>query len=196
MEMNYDYKSEVVVYSKSLLSPNVAQVLSGNLPGLVADFKILDFISLVYENKRHHENYSGLIYDDLRYANFLDPRFHDVYRLASSVLAYDEKMPNEALNLLEIGVDAIPDRWEMPFLGGFIAHEQLGDNPKAFKLMNIASKRKDAPPSTAFIAVRFLENESTKEDVILFLQGLKSTMPEIYQQGIDRRILELQSKNL
>jgi len=194
MENNYDYKSETVVYSRSVISPNLVMVLSGHLPGLAADFKILDFISLVYESKRHHENYSLLIYDDLRYANLIDPRFHDVYRLASSVLAYDEQMPNEALDLLEIGVDAIPGRWEMPFLAGFIAYEQLGDNQRAFELMNIASKREGSPPSTALIAARFLENESTPEDVIRFLQGLKETMPEIYREGIDRRILELKNK--
>jgi len=195
METDYDDQSGKVAYSRSVLSPNMVRVLSGHLPGLAADFRILDLISLVYESKRDHENYSLLIYDDLRYANFLDPRFHDVYRLASSVLAYDEKMPKEALSLLEIGTNAIPARWEMPFLGGFIAHEQLGDNQKAFTLMDIASQREGAPPSTAFIAERFLENSSKIEDVILFLQGLKNTMPEIYHQGIDRRIFELQSKS-
>jgi len=194
VENHFDYKSEAAVYSKSLLSPNVVKVLSGHMPGLAADFKILDFISLVYESKRHHNSYSLLIYDDLKHANFLDPRFHDVYRLASSVLAYDEKMPNEALDLLEIGVNAIPSRWEMPFLAGFIAHEQLGDNQRAFNLMNIAAKREGSPPSTALIAARFLENESTPEDVIIFLQGLKSTMPKIYREGIDHRILELKNK--
>ncbi|MDQ7004204.1 MAG: hypothetical protein Q9N67_04500 [Ghiorsea sp.] len=189
------YSADKVVFTTSVFDTATLQVVAGPLPGLVADFKLLNVFSLFNEMQKHPQSdYGTYIYEDLTYASDLDPKFHDVYRLASSILAFDANMPEEAVMLLEKGTYSMPSRWDTPFLGGFIAFEQVGDAQKAFELMNLAATREDAPPFTALLAARYLRNESTVEETISFLQSLVQMMPEDYRAGILSRIDELKKE--
>jgi len=189
------YNADKVAFTTSVFGTETLQVVAGHLPGLVADFKLLNVFSLFNEMQKYPQSDYGIyIYEDLTYASDLDPKFHDVYRLASSILAFDANMPEEAVVLLEKGTYAMPDQWDMPFLGGFIAFEQAGNHHKAFELMSIAATREHAPPFTALLAARYLRNESTVEETISFLQSLVKMMPEDYQAGILRRIDELKEE--
>ncbi len=186
------YNTEKVVFTTSILSVETLKVVAGHLPGLVANFKLLNVFSVFNEMQKHPQSdYGVYLYEDLTYASGLDPKFHDVYKLASSILAFDARMPKEAVTLLEKGTYAMPERWDIPFLGGFIAFEQVGDSQKAFELMSTASMREGAPPFIALLAARYLRNETTVEETISFLQSLAQMMPEDYQAGILRRIDEL-----
>lgn len=191
------YNADKVVFTNSILGAETLKVVAGHLPGLVADFKLLNVFSLFNEMQKHPQSdYGTHLYQDLTYASDLDPKFHDVYRLASSILAFDASMPKEAVVLLEKGTYAMPERWDIPFLGAFIAFEQVGDSQKAFELMSMATLREDAPPFTALLAARYLRNESTVEETIVFLQSLVQMMPEDYQAGILRRIAELKEEEV
>ncbi|MDQ7001068.1 MAG: hypothetical protein Q9N02_00070 [Ghiorsea sp.] len=182
--------------SSSVFSPKLLQVMAGHLPGLVANFQILDAFSIFSAmSKNPSINYGTYLEEDLDKAIVLDPNFQDTYRLASSILAFDAHMPQAAVDLLERGTYAAPERWEPPFLGGFIASQQLSDNQKAFELMNIAKGREGAPSYTGLLAAHYLKNNASREEMVYYLQALLQIIPEAYAEGIRKKIKSLQENH-
>jgi hypothetical protein len=187
------HQSDKALFTQPQLSIPVLKVLAGHIPNLVADFKVLDVFSLYDAHlKWTHDNFGKMLYSHLEAASQLDPQFQDVYRLASSLLAFDAKMPRQAVLLLQRGTEMMPNKWEPPFFGGFLAASQLHDYDLAYALMSTAAKRENATPSAVFMAARYLEHKSTKEDTILFLKSMLKTTPKMYQAGIKAKIKELQ----
>ncbi len=168
------------------------KVLAGAVPGIFSDFLILDVFSIYYDAKLTGKpSEMKYINTYLNRAQSLDPKFFDVYRLASSILAYDVNMPEEAIELLRKGMVQRPEIWEFPFFAGFLAHDLLKDDRLAYELMASVSERKNTPVIVLTLASRFLESSSTKEDAILFLKGLLQLVPKANREGIKRRIGEL-----
>jgi len=171
------------------------RILSGPLPGLAADFRVLDVFSIFYgANNKGYESDYQYIYPYLKRAQSLDPKFQDVYRLAGSLLVYDANMPQEAVDLLRMGSEALTDNWEIPFFAGFIAHQQLNNDKLAFELMRKVTNRPNVPPLAINLAARFLNNTHTINDAIQFLKGLLLTMPKAYQASIQKKITELEAE--
>jgi len=190
-------QQEVEILSVWSTDSNLAaeKVLSGPIPGLISDFRVLDVFSIYYEAKNHSQ-YNNLrpIANYLQRAQNLDPKFYDVYRLSSSFLAYDAGQPKVAISLLEKGIYERPEIWEIPFYAGFIAHDLLKNDKLAFELMSRVVTREGTPQIIIDLATRFLASSSTKEDAIIFLQGLQQLLPESYRDGIYKRIQELESE--
>jgi len=190
---DYGYQSEKVIFMQPQLNVSALRVLSGPIPSLVADFKILDVFALYDAHLKYkHANFGNMLFHDLEVASQLDPRFQDIYRLASSLLVFDAKMPKEAVFLLKRGGEMIPNSWEPPFFAGFIAASQLQDYDLAYELMRTAAQKENSTPSAVYLAASYLEHKSTKEDTILFLKSMLSIVPEVYQAGIQAKIKELQ----
>ncbi len=170
-------------------SATADRVLAGAVPGIFSDFLMLDVFSIYYEAQQAKKP-SEMKYVNtyLSRAQSLDPKFFDVYRLASSILAYDANMPNEAVALLKKGMVQRPYVWEFPFFAGFLAHDLLKDDKLAYELMSSVADRENTPVMVLTLASRFLESSSTKEDAILFLKGLLQLVPEGNREGIKKRI--------
>ncbi len=191
----YSFKQASFQPSLANLDASTLRIIAGPVPGLAADFCVLEVFSIFNEmQKSSRAEYGDYLYQDLKSAVDLDSRFYDPYRLASSILVFDAGKPKEAVYLLEKGTFALPLKWDIPFLAGFIAYDQLHDHQKAFQLMSEAAKRKGAPPMIPMLATRFLSQTSGKEDAIMFLQSLLDTLPDIYQEGIRQRIKALRGK--
>ena len=187
-----DYIINNLGVSDTRISPTVLKVAAGHLPGLVADFQILDVFSLYGMHERtEFESFGALLYHDLQMASLLDPQFKDTYRLASSLLVFDAGMPEEAVMLLQTGTKAIPNSWEPPFFGGFIAAHHLHDYELGYSLMRQASLREGSPPAAVILAARYLKHHSGKDDAMMFLQGMSEVMPKKYTKGIEAEMHKL-----
>ncbi|MDQ6989986.1 MAG: hypothetical protein Q9M19_08905, partial [Mariprofundaceae bacterium] len=176
------------------VSPLAELAISGVLPGLMADFRVLDVFAVHYDAQREKK------LEDLRFiapylqrAQALDPKFYDVYRLAGSLLVYDANMPQEAIALLTKGTWARPDVWEFPFFAGFIAHDVLKDDELAFEMMSQVATRENTPVMVITLASRFLASTSTTADAIMFLKGVLFLLPRDKQDGIRTRIKALEA---
>ncbi|MDX8384095.1 MAG: hypothetical protein R8M45_08435 [Ghiorsea sp.] len=192
---HYNYTSHRVVFEQPVHNPLFLHGLAGPVPGMSADFKILNTFSVLDAiNVSGKHEHGALMATYLLQASRLDPYFFDVYRLASSVLTYDAKMPYEAVELLDYGSLALNDNWEFPFLGGFIAHEQLHDEEKAFLLMSRVLDRPNAPNLAVNLATKYMRKTQTKADVLLFLRVLLQTMPEKYRAGVMKKIADIQGQ--
>jgi len=173
-------------------------IVAGPLAGLAADFKLLDVFAMYYQAQvtGRSEDFA-YIKPYLNRAQHLDPQFYDVYRLASSLLAFDAKQPQAAIDLLQKGlVVQRAEAWEFLFVAGFIAHDNLNNDKLAFELLSQLVGREGVPVLVMTLASRFLESTSTTQDAIVFLQGLLQLLPEEYHQGIKDRIQAYQDGTL
>lgn len=169
----------------------------GPAQGLGADFAILKVFSIYYDATRLNNNNPSVwdaMYRTLIRAQRLDPEFTDTYHMGVITLAYDAKMPKEAIKLSELGSIATPDNWQIPFVGGFIAYDVLQDYHKSAELMSRAARSPNAPPLAIKLAGRFIAKDSGKADGIVFLQSMLKVLPEQYHAGILMRIEELSSE--
>ncbi|MDX8380915.1 MAG: hypothetical protein R8M14_02245 [Ghiorsea sp.] len=183
------------MFSAPVKSPLLSFGAAGFVPGLSADLKVLKVFS-IYQTiiKSGRKEFSPFMASYLNRASLLDPEFFDVYRLAGSLLVYDAELPKEGVALLDRGSIILKNSWELPFYGGFIAHQQLKDDEIAFKLMNRVIGRPHTPPLAISLAAKFLSNTNSKEDGILFLQGMLLSMPKGYRAGIEKKIKELRGQ--
>lgn len=193
---DFSFDAKRIIFSAPISNTLLLQGQAGPMPGLLADFSVLDVFSVYHEMLENQQSqYAPLLAIHLNNASKLDPYFFDVYRLASSLLVYDAKMPEAGVALLDKASLILTENWEFPFFGGFIAHDQLGDDEQAFALMSRVIGRPNMPPLAINLAARFLNNYRSEEDALLFLQGLLQTMPEQYQAGIREKMLKLQQEH-
>lgn len=173
--------------------------LAGPLRGLASDFNVLNVFSIYHAANKEQKRLGStelwpVMAAYLQRAQEMDSRFFDVYRLSGALLAYDAKMPHAAVQLLEKGADQLSDNWELPFLAGFLAYDQLKDNKLAYKLMKKAAVRPDAPPLTVHLAARFLAKDEGNAAGIAFLQAMIDLLPKGYHAGLKQRISELEGR--
>lgn len=171
--------------------------LAGPLRGLASDFDLLHVFSIYHTASQEQKTRGStelwpVMAAYLQRAQEMDPRFFDVYRLSGALLAYDAKMPHLAVQLLAKGAEQLEDNWELPFIAGFLAYDQLKDNRLAYRLMKEAAVRPDASPLTIHLAARFLAKDKGNTAGIAFLQTMIELLPEGYHAGLKQRISELE----
>lgn len=99
----------------------------------------------------HFANYPDEAYAISLSRNFdvmanLHPHFVDIYFLCESSLSQISPDSARAANrVLDIGISALPDRWELPFFKSFNYNHILGEPLKAAETLIKVSKIKGAP---------------------------------------------------
>lgn len=182
-------------------SPLILQtILAGPDRGLMADMDVLSVFSLNDDLRMHrfaggqaHKAW-GYLAAYLERAQALDPRFQDTYRLALGLLGYTEGFQSKAVGILELGAEANPQNWQYPFFGGFIAHDQLHDDDRAYRLMSMAVRRPGVPPLALGLAARFLAKDRSPEASLRFLELMRQMMPPAYKAPLQARIQRLKQQ--
>ncbi|MDQ6978827.1 MAG: hypothetical protein Q9M09_01470 [Mariprofundaceae bacterium] len=175
----------------------VQQAIAGPCLGLGAESNILSVFSVYWSIKEKNLSEDDqqkawlYLYRYLQQAQSFDPWYWDTYRLTNGLLAYQESYQSKAVDILAQGAKARSWDWEMPFTAGFLAHDQLKDDVRAFHLMKLAINREGAPPMLVGLAARFLNKTATESDTVDFLRAMKKSLPKGYTQYIDKRIDEL-----
>jgi len=183
------------------LPPAAQQVAAGPFQGVAADLNLLGAFS-IYDVIREHELTNNQtdnalwqkLHARLVSAQAMDPWFWDTYRLTVGLMAFHKQGTAAAVDLLSRGATARTWDWEMPFMAGFLAHDMLHDDKRAYELMSEAVKRPNAPPLAVGLASQFLNSAEGSEASMRFLRYLKSTLPAAYRDVIIARIARLQQE--
>ena len=119
----------------------------------------------------------------------LDPRFIGAYHFGALTLAWDANNPDEALQLLRLGMRRNPTSWQLPFDAGFITYMLTRDYEMAARYFRIAAELPGAWHVTqrwAAVAAGRAGSFEVARDMWL----------EIYQGTENRRIRELAVRQL
>jgi len=178
--------------------PVAAQLaLAGPFRGWMADADLLAAFSVYYlmthpepgqagERPRLARHLASL----LDAASRLDPRFKDVHRVTGGVLAFEPGYARQAIAIMERGARAGTD-WEPPLVAGFLAHELLGDDDWAVRLLKLAATKPGAPPLALGVAARIIAKRHSIGDSVRFLRAMERSLPEEYRGAIELRIRKL-----
>ncbi len=173
------------------------QAIWGPAQGVGADIKMLDamvhYYDAMHQAKNDPEAWQAISRLLFRVQE-LDPKFLDTYHLGIVVLAYDAGMPEKAVQLALLGAEQLPEDWQTPFTGGFVAYDKLRDYKKAFELMDMAAQRRNAPLLATMLAARFRMKKDSTDIVIAYLKQKMLTLPEEYRDGIRDRIKQLEQQ--
>jgi hypothetical protein len=119
----------------------------------------------------------------------LDPRFLQPYVFGAFVMAQEQHQPERGLDLLQRGLRANPDRWELAFQIGFLHYVCTHDYAAAARYFTLAARM----PGHADYAERFAawtnERAGNPELAVLLWRGVLATGNR-YMQDVARRELE------
>lgn len=127
-------------------------IISSGFENLFADFIWIE-AGVYFGGHRMADRKYPYLYHILNVQTDLDPRFIPAYTLGGVLLADDAKRTDYSMKLLNKGMFNNPNRWEIPFVKGFIHYIYTKDYREASKWFLISSMKKDAPDMTLKFAV-------------------------------------------
>jgi len=150
-------------------SPDAMRRLALGFDALLADvywIRAVQYYGGTKLSDAEGEKSYDLLYPLLDITTSLDPRFNIAYRFGAILLseAYPNGpgRPDEAIALLEKGMEAAPDRWEYPYDAGFV-HYWWGRNyEEAGDWFLQASRRPSAPEWLEPFAATILAQGNTR----------------------------------
>ena len=105
----------------------------------------------------------------------LDPRFTQPYVFGAFVMAQEQRQPERGLDLLERGLRANPDDWELAFQMGFLHYVCTHDYRAAARYFTLAARK----PGHADYVERFAawtnERAGNPETAVLLWKGILAT---------------------
>lgn len=162
------------------------KVFSGEFKGIISDFLVIDLSSyyggIIMEKKEAVHREFEYIYGLLKVAAALDPYFFDTYYFTQSILAWDAKMPQEANELLKIGMEKREKDWLIPYWIGFNYYYFLNDRKKAAFYLREASKRPNASDLLASMSAIVSYEGGETEMAILFLEDMIGRTNDEYKR--------------
>lgn len=190
--------SEVATYGSIQDSKLISAMQAGMLPSFFSDLSVLKIFSSFHKfsssaSPKARQVYSQHALASFHEAQFLDPFFLDIYRLAEGVLAYEFNMPKEAVTILEKGSLQL-NEWGIPFIASFIAYNQLKDPKKAILLARRASQKKGVPPLIIDYTSKLMNDSLGIDFSIRFLEERKKALPADYSNALNKRIEKLRKE--
>jgi tetratricopeptide (TPR) repeat protein len=137
-------------------SPKAIKRLSLGYTGLVADIywtrAVQYFGGKVHTGARHYELLGPL----LEITTTLDPQLLVAYEYGSNFLGAPPPlgagMPQQAIKLIQFGIQNNPDKWHLYYDLGFVYYLELKDYPAAAKAFEEGSKTPNAHPFMKLMA--------------------------------------------
>ncbi len=178
------------------LPTEAIKALAGEFKGMAANYLLLEAASFIGSSET-----SGASPDDwdavarlLEQSSNLDPYFKHTYRLAQSILPWQNQIYlDETLTILERSKHHRPWDWEPGFFMGFDYYYFLKDNLTASRKMMEASKVANAPVFLPSLASRLASQAGQTRTAIDFLIALyEKTDHEQTRQQLKQRIEALQ----
>ena len=143
-------------------SPKVLKRASLGYDGLLAD--IYWTRAVQYFGGRHHadaQSYS-LLFPLLEITTQLDPQLVVAYEFGASFLAPEPPngagQPEQAVRLMEYGIQNNPDNWKLYYNLGFVYYMNLKDYPKAAEAFDRGSKAPNAHPFMRVLAAQMAQH--------------------------------------
>lgn len=188
------------------LVPNTPSLvhLGGILAGLrrltadIAWIQVLQYYgtpeSTASHELRHHREEAE--YGRGAYAKFfglcqrvvrIDPYFSYAYLYGAGVLAWNLERPEEAIVLLQEGVQRLPHYWRFHMYLAAIAYKQRNEYAKMRNLLEETVKQPDCPNVIRSILANLYKTEKRYPEALrLWIQILDTSDPEYHQRARDQ----------
>ncbi len=171
------------------------KLLSGEFSGLLSDYLLLQIGSYVGSHKRTSRMQWEKIYIGFEQIFELDPYFMQAYIQAQAFIAWDGRMPEKAIKLLEISKQNRIWDWRPAYYIGFNYYYFLKDFKKASDIYLETAKMKNAPVIIAMLGSRFaIKSKQTQASITVLQLMLDETeLSDNDIKEIENRIIILKN---
>jgi tetratricopeptide (TPR) repeat protein len=171
----------------------VIRLVAGEFNGVFSDFLLLQVGSFTGSGKRISPMEWEKVLLGFNQIMELDPYFEQTYLMAQSEMAWDARMPEEAIKLLGKARKCRPWDFRPGYFIAFDYYYFLNDYEKASREFFEAAKVKDAPIILALLGSRFSVKEGKTQASILTLESMltQTNLTEDNVKEIKNRIIAL-----
>ena len=183
-------------YALNIVSvpPSVVRLLAGEFNGLMADFILMQVSSFTGSGKDISRNEWKNVLLGFDQVMELDPYFEQTYLQAQSAMAWDARMPEEAIRLLEVAKNSRSWDFRPGYFIGFDYYYFLDDYDKASNQFLETAKVENAPVLLALLGSRFSARGGGRTQASLLVLENMLNEPDITENNakeIKSRILAL-----
>jgi len=137
---------------------------------LGADILWLRLVQVIGKKRNSADEYEWM-YHALDVITTLDPQYAYAYYAGGVILGDLANRPDLSNRLLERGVSANPDVWNIPFLLGYNYYFLLGDPAKGAEHIMEAARRPDGPSYLPGLATRMAAEAGSPDTALAFLEA-------------------------
>jgi len=158
---------------------------------LGADILWLRLIQVIGKKRNSADEYEWM-YHALDVITTLDPQYAYAYYAGGVILGDLANRPDLSNRLLEKGVNANPDVWNIPFLLGYNYYFLLGDPAKGAEHIMEAARRPDGPSYLPGLATRMAAEAGNPDTALAFLEArLADTQDPEMREVLANRMKEV-----
>jgi len=158
---------------------------------LGADLLWLRLIQVIGKKRNSADEYEWM-YHALDVLTTLDPQYAYPYYAGGVVLVDQANRPDLSNLLLEKGLKANPDVWNIPFLLGYNYYFLLGDPAKGAEYIMKAASLPDRPVYLPGLATRMAAEAGSPDTALAFLEArLLETHDPQTRESLDYRMKEV-----
>jgi tetratricopeptide (TPR) repeat protein len=187
-------QDRTVVQIESLAQLPKGEYLKPALLGyhhLGADILWLRLIQVIGKKHNSADEYEWM-YHALDVITMLDPQYAYAYYAGGIILGDLADRPDLSIRLLERGVSANPNVWNIPFLLGYNYYFLLADPAKGAEYIMEAARRPDGPAYLPGLATRLAAEAGTPDTALVFLEArLRETQDPQTREVLAKRMKEV-----
>jgi tetratricopeptide (TPR) repeat protein len=158
---------------------------------LGADILWLRLVQVIGKKRNSEDEYEW-IYHALDVVTMHDPQYAYAYYAGGVILGELANRPDLSNRLLERGVKANPDEWNIPFLLGYNHYFLLGDPAKGAQYIMQAASLPGGPSYLPGLATRMAAEAGSPETALAFLEArLRETQDPEMRESLARRMKEV-----
>ena len=158
---------------------------------LGADILWLRLVQVIGKKRNTADEYEWM-YHALDVITTLDPQYAYAYYAGGVILGDLANRPDLSIRLLERGVTANPDVWNIPFLLGYNYYFLLGDPAKGAEYIMEAARRPDGPSYLPGLATRLAAEAGSPDTALAFLEArLRETQDPEMREVLASRMKEV-----
>lgn len=163
--------------------PEVVQLIAGEFKGLMADFILMQVSSFIGSGKNISQSEWKHVLLGFEQVMGLDPYFEQTYLQAQSAMAWDARMPEQAIRLLDIARHSRPWDFRPGFYMGFDYYYFLSDYDQASNIFLETAKVENAPVLIALLGSRFSAKGGRTQASLLILENMLNE-PDVSENSI------------
>ncbi|MBU6480846.1 MAG: hypothetical protein KGS09_09925 [Nitrospirae bacterium] len=158
---------------------------------LGADILWLRLIQVIGKKRNSADEYEWM-YHALDVLTTLDPQYAYAYYAGGVILGDLANRPDLSIRLLEKGVSANPEVWNIPFLLGYNYYFLLGDPAKGAEYIMKAASLPDRPNYLPGLATRMAAEAGNPDTALAFLEArLRETQDPEMREVLAYRMKEV-----
>jgi tetratricopeptide (TPR) repeat protein len=170
--------------------PGILKLAAGEFKGMAANLLLLQAAAFIGSNPEPtQEDYKKLALT-LEQSLTLDPHFQQTYLYVQAFLPWQARMPEKAIELLDVAAKHRPWDWRPGYYIGFDSYFFLKDFDRASRSFLEAAKVPQAPVLLPLLGARFSVKKGRTESALRLLESMVKdpTVAENDNREITQRI--------